>query len=111
MLARGCWQRREPGGAEAQAEQDKARDLAPGFSSCAREVGVTGVWQPMWLGPFLSQAAVWGRGMSSGARAVGIAWKANASRSRGVRKSARADRMADKDVWGRSWCRGSAWRK
>lgn len=42
-------------GAEAQAEQDKARDLARGFSSCAREVGVTGVWQPMWLGPFLSQ--------------------------------------------------------
>ena len=29
--------------------------------------------------------------MSSGARAVGIAWKANASRSRGVRKSGRAD--------------------
>lgn len=44
--------------------------------------------------------------MRSGARAVGRFDEGNWNRNRGVRKSGRANRVADNEVWRRRGCKG-----
>lgn len=51
-------------------------------------------------------AEQWRRSMRSGARAVGRFDEGNWNRNRGVRKSGRANRVADNEVWRRRGCKG-----